>query len=73
MSIPLVSSDLTARENEIVRLILNQLSNVAISLQLGCSVKTVEFHITNIFRKTRTSSRLELVMKLMAAGKVEEP
>lgn len=64
----LQGSALTPRESEIVRLILNQSSNLAISLTLHCSVKTVEFHVSNIFRKTHTGSRLELVMKIMGAA-----
>lgn len=64
----LQGSGLTPRESEVVQLILNQSSNLAISLELNCSVKTVEFHVSNIFRKTHTSSRLELVMKIMRAA-----
>ena len=69
MSIPPIPVDLTPREREIVRLILNGSSNLAMSLVLGCSVKTVEFHVTNIFRKTRTSSRAELLVMLMSGAK----
>jgi DNA-binding CsgD family transcriptional regulator len=59
---------LTPRESDVVHLILAQLSNVAISLHLDCSVKNVEAHVTNILRKTQTSTRLDLVMKIMRAS-----
>ena len=64
----LQGSGLTPREREVVHLILGQSSNTAISLTLGCSVKTVEFHVSNILRKTHTSSRLDLVVKVMGAA-----
>jgi DNA-binding CsgD family transcriptional regulator len=68
MKIPgLEGADLTPRETEVVHLILAQLTNLAISVQLGCSVKNVEAHISNIFRKTHATSRLELVMTIMRA------
>jgi len=56
---------LIPREREVVHLILGQSSNTAISLTLKCSVKTVEFHVSNILRKTHTSSRLDLVVKIL--------
>ena len=65
----LEGAGLTPRETEVVHLILGQLTNLAISLQLACSVKNVEAHISHIFRKTHTNSRLELVMKIMSAQK----
>lgn len=65
----LQGAGLTPREAEIVHLILGQLTNLAISLHLGCSVKTVEAHISSIFRKTHTTSRLDLVVKVMSAQK----
>lgn len=65
---PAPHSDLTAREQQVLALIATLASNRAIATALGCSVKTVEFHVSNIFRKTSTASRLELVVKLLGAG-----
>jgi len=65
----LEGAGLTPREVQVVHPILAQLSNLAISLQLDCSVKNVEAHVTNIFRKTHTTTRVELVMKIMSAMK----
>lgn len=64
--------DLTPREVEIIHLLLEQLSNLAIALKLECGVKNVEAHISNVFRKTHTSSRIELVMKIMNAKRETE-
>jgi DNA-binding CsgD family transcriptional regulator len=40
-------------------------SNQALALSLGCTVKNVEFHMSNILRKTGAASRMELVMKFL--------
>ena len=40
-------------------------SNKALALALGCTVKNVEFHMSNILRKTKTASRMELIVKML--------
>jgi DNA-binding NarL/FixJ family response regulator len=52
---------LTAREQEVVRLVSRGLSNKAIAHELGISPRTVEGHINHVFEKLGTSSRTELV------------
>jgi DNA-binding CsgD family transcriptional regulator len=42
---------LTARETEVVRLIAAGLSNKEIAGELCVSVRTIEHHITNVYRK----------------------
>ena len=54
---------LTRRERQVVALIAASASNEAIALQLGLTIKTVEFHLTNIFRKTKTGTRTELALR----------
>jgi DNA-binding CsgD family transcriptional regulator len=59
---PAVSSvlaDLTAREREILALLVAGRSNGEIARHLVISDKTVSVHVSNILRKTGTSSRLE--------------
>ena len=60
-----VSSDdsprLTAREQEVVRLVARGMSNKAIAHQLGISPRTVEGHLNHVFDKLGTTSRTELV------------
>ena len=53
---------LTAREVEIVSAIAEGKSNRDIATQLGISLQTVKHHLTSVFDKTGTSSRLELAL-----------
>ncbi|HUG14775.1 MAG TPA: LuxR C-terminal-related transcriptional regulator [Thermomicrobiales bacterium] len=48
---------LTAREIEVLRLIASGHSNKAIALELSLSIRTVERHINNIYRKLDVESR----------------
>jgi DNA-binding NarL/FixJ family response regulator len=58
---------LTAQERNVLQYLKRGMANKEIALELGCSAKTVEFHLTNMFRKTGAASRLELVMTLQTA------
>lgn len=53
---------LTARECDIVAAIAEGKSNRDIATDLGISLQTVKHHLTSIFDKTGTSSRLELAL-----------
>ena len=53
---------LTARECDIVGAISQGKSNRDIASDLGISLQTVRHHLTSIFDKTRTTSRLELAL-----------
>jgi DNA-binding CsgD family transcriptional regulator len=55
---------LTAREEQVVSLLMQGGSNKQIAATLHISQRTVEFHLKNIFDKLKVSSRLELVLKL---------
>ncbi len=52
---------ITEREKEIVSLVLDGLTNMAIAEKLDISLRTVKVHISNIFQKLNVSSRLELM------------
>ncbi len=54
-------TNLTIREIEIIKLMEQGLSNKQIVTQLNISVRTVETHRKNIFRKTNTNTVLALV------------
>lgn len=56
---------LTKREKEIFDLILEGLSAVEIAKCLFITERTVRFHMTNIYKKTDTQSRRELLAKLL--------
>ena len=51
-------SDLTARELEILQLVIAGKTNKAIGNQIYISEKTVEFHLDNIYSKIGARSRL---------------
>jgi len=56
-----VASAVTPREREVLELLARGRANKEIASSLSCSVRTVEFHISNLLRKVGASSRLELV------------
>jgi DNA-binding NarL/FixJ family response regulator len=57
-----IKPNLTKREEEIVRLVIQGLSNKQISKRLLISEKTVKNHLGNIFNKLGVSSRLNLAI-----------
>jgi two-component system nitrate/nitrite response regulator NarL len=59
---------LTPREAEIVGAIVEGQSNREVATQLGISLQTVKHHLTSIFDKTGTSSRLELALLALRQG-----
>jgi DNA-binding CsgD family transcriptional regulator len=65
-------NQLSNREREVLRLLLQGKSNKLIALSLNVSVRTVEFHLKNIYAKFQVSSRIELILKLVnATGALE--
>jgi DNA-binding CsgD family transcriptional regulator len=71
--------ELTPREQQVLGLLGEGRANKEIAGALGCSVRTVEFHISNLLRKVGASSRLELIapgrrdMPLVAAPDQDAP
>lgn len=55
---------LSAREKEVVDLLLKGKSNKLIASALGISDRTVEFHLKNVYAKYQVSTRTELILKL---------
>ena len=51
-------SDLTPREQEILRLVLTGRTNRAIAAEIFISEKTVEFHLDNIYSKIGVRTRM---------------
>jgi DNA-binding CsgD family transcriptional regulator len=54
-------SNLTQREREVYGLVVMGKSDKEIAAQLGMTVRTARFHVSNILAKTRTANRLQLV------------
>lgn len=65
-------SNLTKRENEIVALITDGLTSVAIGNRLGISVRTVDTHRANIMNKLGVRTQAELVRNAIASGIIKE-
>lgn len=57
-------NELSNREREVTNLLLEGKSNKQIASALGITVRTVEFHLKNIYEKLQVGSRVELVLKL---------
>jgi DNA-binding CsgD family transcriptional regulator/uncharacterized membrane protein YhaH (DUF805 family) len=55
---------LSDRESEVVNLLMQGKSNKQIASSLTISIRTVEFHLKNIYEKFQVSSRTELILKL---------
>ena len=51
---------LSAREREVVRLMLRGFANKEIARELNIAVRTAEFHIINIYKKLEVKDRFEL-------------
>jgi DNA-binding CsgD family transcriptional regulator len=61
---PVPDIGLTAREKEVLPLIVQGLGNEAIAAKLFISPHTVKNHITSIFRKAKVANRFELLKRM---------
>jgi ATP/maltotriose-dependent transcriptional regulator MalT len=64
---------LTAREAEIARLVAKRRTNPEVAGELFLSVKTIETHMRNIFRKLEVTSRLDVAPALERAEQIRPP
>ena len=58
----------SAREREVIELLVQGKSNKQIALALHLAGRTVEFHLSNIYAKLGVTSRTEAALKLSAPG-----
>jgi DNA-binding NarL/FixJ family response regulator len=65
--------DLTPRETEILRALVDGQSNKQIAGQFWLSEQTIKYHLTNIYRKLQVSSRTEAVRQAYERGLIENP
>jgi DNA-binding NarL/FixJ family response regulator len=70
---PRAECDLTPRETEILRALVDGQSNKQIAGQFWLSEQTIKYHLTNIYRKLRVSSRTEAVRQAYEYGLIENP
>ncbi len=64
---------LTARELEVVRLVVEGRSNDEIGVSLGIGAKTVESHLRRLFERFGAASRTELATRALREGWLELP
>jgi ATP/maltotriose-dependent transcriptional regulator MalT len=62
-------ASLTGRELQVARLVVDRRTNQQIADELFLSLKTVETHIRNMFRKLDVSSRIELARTVESADR----
>ena len=62
--------ELTERELETMRLVVEGFTNQAIADRLGLSRRTVQAHVANAMAKTATSTRTQLAVHALRAGLV---
>lgn len=62
---------LSVREAEVVRLVIDGRSNDEIGVRLGISAKTVESHLTRIFERAQVVSRTQLAARAIREGWLE--
>lgn len=63
-----LTSALTSRENDVLRLLAEGISSRQIATRLDISERTVESHISNVYRKLGVGSRVQAVRKASALG-----
>jgi len=62
------ATDLTPREQEVLRLIARGAANKQIAAELGITVATVERHVTNLYRKLGANGRADATLAAVALG-----
>ena len=67
------SGPLTAREREVVQLMVDGVSTAGIARQLGVSVNTVRNHTQSVLRKLSAHSRLEAAAAAVRLGLARPP
>ena len=67
----LTRKDLTAREIEVLKLIVRGLSNKEIAAELNISGRTVKFHLAGIFEKLKVLDRTQAAIEAIRHGVVQ--
>ena len=67
-----VGFDLTAREREVLALLVDGSSNLEISKKLSISMATVKYHLTNIFSKLGAKNRVEAATTALEHNLVDQ-
>lgn len=64
---------LTKRETEVLRLVLEGKSSKQVALDLCCSKRTIDFHLARVYEKLEVSNRVQAIHRAAALGIIEMP
>jgi DNA-binding CsgD family transcriptional regulator/RecA/RadA recombinase len=64
---------LTGKEQQVMRLMVEGLSNAAIAEAIGRSRRTVENHVSSILSKTQAASRIDVVLRVQSEPWLLQP
>lgn len=64
---------ITTRELEVLRLVVDGMSNDQVGAALGITTRTVEAHLTRLYERTGTQSRTELATRALREGWLDLP
>jgi DNA-binding NarL/FixJ family response regulator len=70
---PAAAIDLTAREREVLTLVVEGLANKQIARRLGISEKTVKGHLTNLFQRIGVADRTQAALWAERNGILRHP
>ncbi len=70
---PADAMDLTAREREVLTLVVEGLANKQIARRLGISEKTVKGHLTNLFQRIGVADRTQAALWAERNGILRDP
>lgn len=59
----MIHPDLSRSEQKVAEMCLSSLTQKVIAERLGLNLKTLKYHLTQIYKKTGCKSRLEFVFK----------
>jgi DNA-binding NarL/FixJ family response regulator len=68
-----IEEDLTARESEILHLVVEGMTNKEIASALNISENTVKIHLRNILEKLHLQNRIQAAVYAVRQGLVDEP
>ena len=63
-STEIIENRLSGKEKEVIMLVLEGLTNDAIALKTGITVRTVKAHVSSIFSKLHVNDRVSLILLL---------
>lgn len=64
--------ELTSREKEVLKLLLDGHSNIEIGQQLHLSHRTIEKYVSSLLRKSETTNRIELIRMALEYNLIEQ-